>query len=166
MSPRFGGPVADIEFKAKVWAPMKGMGWTFARLPKSASKQLGSRARVSVKGTINGFAFRTSAFPDGKGSHSISVNAAMKRGANVGVGQTAAFKIRVDSDPIKVVMPVALRKELAANPKAQARWKGITPKAQAEWIAWIGQAKQEPTRVRRIEKAVERLAKGDKRVYD
>lgn len=73
--------MARIEFKATVWAPMAGKGWTFVTLPKAASAKLGAKGRVPVQGTINGFAFRGSAFPDGEGSHQIAVNNDMKKGA-------------------------------------------------------------------------------------
>ena len=56
-------------FKAKLKAEGPGGGWTFLHLPFDAEKAFGSRARVSVRGTINGFAFRSSIFPNGDGTH-------------------------------------------------------------------------------------------------
>lgn len=72
---------------------MEGEGWWFVTMPKSASAQLPARGRVAVEGTIDGFKFRSSAFPDGDGSHNIQVNGGMREGANVSVGQTAEFSI-------------------------------------------------------------------------
>ena len=70
-----------ITFRAKLWAPMEGKGWSFVTMPKPASAQLPARGRVAVTGTINGFEFRSSAFPDGDGSHNIQVNGTMREGA-------------------------------------------------------------------------------------
>ena len=43
--------------------------WTRLMLPFDVEKALGSRGRVSVRGTINGFPFCTSIFPNGDGTH-------------------------------------------------------------------------------------------------
>lgn len=56
-----------IQFKAKLWSAMEGKGWTFVTMPKAASEKLPKRGRIAIQ--VNGFAFKTSAFPDGEGSH-------------------------------------------------------------------------------------------------
>jgi hypothetical protein len=159
-------PNVLITFKAKLHAPMTGKGWTFATLPASASAKLPGRGRISIRGTINGFAFRTSAFPDGKGSHTIQINAVMRQGAKAQAGDTATFRIEPDATPVKVTMPADLRKALSANPNAKATWDKITPKARAEWVTHIQEAKQEATRQRRIARAIQRLAAGTRRFYE
>jgi hypothetical protein len=158
--------VARIEFKATVWAPMAGKGWTFVTLPKAASAKLGAKGRVPVQGTINGFAFRGSAFPDGEGSHQIAVNNDMKKGAGVGAGDAAAFSLEPATDEIQVEVPPALRKALAGHPGAKAQWDAITPKARDEWVRWVAGAKKEETRAARVGKTLERLAGGAKRPSD
>ena len=155
-----------IEFKAKVWAPMEGKGWTFVTLPKAASAKLGAKGRVPIQGAINGFAFRSSAFPDGEGSHLIQVNNDMKKGAGVAAGDTASFSIEPATDEVKVEVPPALRKALAGHPGAKAQWDAITPKAREEWVKWVTGAKKEETRAARVEKTCERLAGGARRPSD
>lgn len=152
-----------ITFRAKLWAAMAGKGWTFVTLPKSASAKLPARGRVGVEGAINGFPFRTSAFPDGEGSHNIQVNAGMRQGAKVEVGETADFSISPASDDVKVTLPPDLSAALNKSAKAKATWATITPKARAEWVLWVTSAKKEDTRSARTSKTVERLAKGEKR---
>jgi len=158
--------VTTVRFRAKLWAPMAGKGWTFVTLPKAASAKLGARGRVAVTGTINGFAFRTSAFPDGNGSHTIAVNAAMKKGGRVTPGQTATFVLAPATDAVKVRVPPPLQKALRRDRNAWDQWNAITPKARAGWVAWIQGAKRDETKVARVAKTVERLARGDRRVYD
>lgn len=155
-----------IEFKAKVWAAMEGKGWTFATLPKTASAKLGARGRVPIQGTINGFPFRSSAFPDGEGSHLIQVNHDMKKGAGVAAGDTAAFAIEPATDDVEVEVPPALAQALDAHPGAKAQWDAITPKARQEWVKWVTGAKKEETRAARVERTCERLAGGAKRPSD
>jgi len=43
-----------ITFRAKLWAPMEGKGWSFVTMPKSANGQLPARGRVAVEGMVNG----------------------------------------------------------------------------------------------------------------
>lgn len=43
------------------------------------------------------------------------------------------------------------------------QWRGITPLARNEFICWVENAKANETRVRRVKRAVEDLAKGKRR---
>ena len=154
-----------ITFRAKLWAPMEGKGWSFVTMPKPASAQLPARGRVAVVGTINGFEFRSSAFPDGDGSHNIQVNGTMREGAKVSVGDSAEFSIFPSTDAVKVTVPADLSAGLKKSAKAGALWDAITPKARAEWVSWIASAKKEVTRTARTGKTIERLSKGEKRPF-
>lgn len=155
-----------ITFRAKLWAPMEGKGWTFCALPASASAKLGARGRVPVQATVGRASFRTSCFPDGKGGHTLQFNAAMREAAGAGPGDTVSVSLEVASDDVAVEPPAALAKGLKADKGAKAQWEAITPKARAEWVAWIASAKREETRMARIARAVERLRGGAKRPSD
>lgn len=61
-------------------------------------------------------------------------------------------------------VPTDLRKALAAVPKAKVAWEDITPIARRDWIVSIMTAKQKETRKRRIEKAVDMLSSGKRRL--
>jgi len=60
-------------------------------------------------------------------------------------------------------VPTALRKALAATPKAKAQWSDLTPIARRDFISWIDSAKQLETRRRRIARACSMLAAGKRR---
>lgn len=60
-------------------------------------------------------------------------------------------------------VPADLRKVLASNPKAKARWDDLTPIARRDFISWITSAKQAETRKRRVESIPSRLASGKRR---
>ena len=145
-----------IAFQAKLWSAMEGKGWTFVTMPKKASQQLPARARVPIEGTINGFPFRSSAFPDGEGSHNIQINTIMREGANASVGKTAKFVIQPATDAVKVEILDDLQLALKESAHAASQWQAITPKAQAEWTTWITSAKKEETRSARVAKTIER----------
>lgn len=154
---------SPLDFTAELWAPMEGKGWTFANLPQATSAALGRRGRVPVQATIGGQRFHTSCFPDGKGGHTIQMNAAMREAAGAGPGDTVAFSLALASDDVAVEVPAVLARALKADKGAKAQWDGITPKARAEWAAWVASAKREETRDARAAKAVERLRGGAKR---
>lgn len=59
--------------------------------------------------------------------------------------------------------PAALKKVLAANPKAKALWDDLTAIAQRDFITWMGAAKQAETRQRRLESIPSRLLSGKRR---
>jgi uncharacterized protein YdeI (YjbR/CyaY-like superfamily) len=60
-------------------------------------------------------------------------------------------------------LPTDLREALLANAAALAAWRDITPLARNEFICWIEDAKQEPTRKRRIRRTQEELEEGQRR---
>jgi len=60
-------------------------------------------------------------------------------------------------------VPTDLRKALAADPVAKAKWRDLTPIARRDFISWVDSAKQTETRRRRIERAGSMLAAGKRR---
>ncbi len=59
--------------------------------------------------------------------------------------------------------PAYLLRAFIKTPRAKAQWKEITPIARRDFITWIESAKQEETRMRRIEVACSKLAAGKRR---
>ncbi len=60
-------------------------------------------------------------------------------------------------------VPTDLSHALAAAPKAEVLWRGLTPIARRDWISWIESAKQQETRKRRIAQIFSKLASGKRR---
>ena len=60
-------------------------------------------------------------------------------------------------------LPADLGRALLASRKVVATWEDITPLARNEFICWVENAKANETRVRRVKRAVEDLAKGKRR---
>lgn len=155
-----------IKFKAKIEGMGPGKAWAYIKFPLNVSKKFGTKARLSVRGAINGFAIRTSAMPYGDGSHHIMFNKAMQAGSKAAVGDTVLVEVEPDLKEPKVNLPADLKKALAGDADAKKMWTDITPRARVEWIDWIASAKKEDTRARRVAKTIERLASGDRRVHD
>ena len=157
---------STIRFSAKLFRPKsteKIGSWTLLTLPKSASAKL-PRGMTMVEGTINGFPFRAALEPNGKASHWLRVNKAMRDAAGADAVGTVTVEITRAGEEPATRVPMDLRKALAAAPLAQTLWADITPIARRDWILWISSAKQPETRRRRIEKACSMLASGKRRV--
>ena len=157
---------ATICFRAKLFRPTateKTGSWTLT-LPENASAKLPSRDTTMVEGTINSFPFRAALEPDGKGSHLLRVNKAMRDGAGADDEDTVTVGIARVGEELEMRVPMDLRKALANAPLAQAGWQDITPMARRDWIFSISTAKQAETRRRRIDKACSMLASGKRRL--
>ena len=157
---------STIRFRATLFPPRaneKNESWTLT-LPKNASAKLPSRGMTMVEGTINSFPFRAALEPDGKGSHWLRVNKAMRDATGADAVDTVTLEITRAGEEPEMRVPPDLRKALAAAPLAQEGWEDITPMARRDWIFSISSAKQPETRRRRIEKACDMLASGKRRL--
>ena len=155
-----------IEFTGKLVGEGPNSSWVFLELPKDASEKLGTRGRVSVIGSINGFAIRTSALPTGRGTHQLAVNKAVRAGAAAEAGDRVKVVLEPDTQERVVKVPADLKKAVNAEPAVKSLWTTLTPRCREEWVQWVEEAKKPETRSRRIGVTVERLAKGKRRVYD
>ncbi len=157
----------SIRFRATLMRPKtneKDDSWTFLTLPKEASAKLRSRGRVAVEGTFNGSAFQATLDPDGKGGHWLKVERKLREVARATAGDVVTLEIAPMAEEPEPTLPADLRKALAAAPaKAREAWSDITPAARRDFIHWIVSGKRAETRVLRIEKACDMLAKGKRR---
>lgn len=60
-------------------------------------------------------------------------------------------------------LPADLRKALAADPKALAKWEDITPLARNEWICWTISVKTPDKRKEHVDRVVSELKEGMRR---
>jgi Flp pilus assembly protein CpaB len=121
----------------------------------------GTRARVPIRGTINGFAFRSSLMPCGN-ARMMPVNKTLCRGAGVHPGDLVDVVMERDEEERTVEAPAELKKELAKSKKAQERWDGLAFTHKKEMANSISGAKQEETRKRRLAKVMGILKTGAK----
>lgn len=149
-----------LEFTVKLEGK-RGSSVAWLNAPFDVVKEFGTRARVPVRGTINGFPFRSSLMPMG-GCHGMAVNKTMRDGAGVKPGDTVSVDMERDEDQRTVEVPLLLKKELAKSKTAQSNWKKLSFTNQKEIALSISGAKQEETRARRLAKAMGILKTGKK----
>jgi len=138
-----------------------GMETAALSAPFDVAKTFGTRARVPVRGTINGFPFRSSLMPMA-GCHRMAVNKEIRQGAGVKAGDTVKVILERDEEPRTVTPPPELKKELLKSKAARATWENLSFTHQKEMARSIAGAKQDETRARRLAKVMDVLKNGKK----
>lgn len=120
------------------------------------------KGRVPVKGTINGFPFRSSLMNMGDG-HMMAVNAEMRAGGNCKGGDTVDVIMELDEGERKVDVPAPLKKIIASDPRTKAAWSKLSFTHQKEWVRAVEDAKRPETREKRIADMMDALRNGKRR---
>jgi uncharacterized protein YdeI (YjbR/CyaY-like superfamily) len=144
-------------FKATLERIPSRLNWVIIRIPFDVSKVWGTRAKVRVKGEINGFAFRASVFPTREGRHCMLVKRSMQAGANASVGDTAQFRLVPDTAKRVAIVPVELQRILNED-RSFRRWFDQLSFSMRKWICdWIVNVRSLDARLRRAEQVAEQL---------
>ncbi len=149
-------PVAKT-FAAMLERTGDRLNWTIIRVPFDVAKVWGVRGQLKVAGEINGFAFRTSLFPTGKGGHILMVNKKMQAGGKVAPGMKARFRLEPDTAPREVSPPEELLRELRQSKQLHKYYQSLNY-SMRDWIAkQVDACKQASTRLRRSQQIAEWL---------
>jgi bifunctional DNA-binding transcriptional regulator/antitoxin component of YhaV-PrlF toxin-antitoxin module len=140
---------------------MEGSEVAALSAPFDVEETFGTKARVPVRGTINGFPFRSSLMPMG-GCHRMVVNKTIRDGAGVKAGDTVSVVMERDEGERTIVPPPLLKKELARSKAAQANWEKQSFTNKKEMARAITEVKQEDTRARRLARVMDVLKNGKK----
>src|SRR5882762_3713346 len=145
-------------FKATLERMPSNLGWVIIRIPLDVPKVWGTRGMLRVKGEINGFAFRASVFPTGKGYHCMLVKKSMQTGANAAPGETAQFRIEPDTAKRVAIVPAELQRILNEDRSFRRWFDGQLTFSMRKWICdWVVNVKNPASRVRRAEQVAEQL---------
>jgi uncharacterized protein YdeI (YjbR/CyaY-like superfamily) len=132
--------------------------WVIARLPFDAAKTWGKRGQLRIKGEINGFAFSSTLFPAGDGTHFLIVNKKLLSGGKTAAGMTARFRLQPDTTPrITVSPPAELLHELGQSKRLLRFSESLSPSRRHEIAKWIAQCKTSDARKRRSQQLAEWL---------
>jgi hypothetical protein len=134
--------------------------WTFFTVPFSVEEAFGTKARLPVKGTINGAPFVSSAMPAGDGTHAIGVSKQLQAAARASAGDTVTVVLEPDTEPRTVEVPAELAAAFAGARKAHTAFSALAYSHQKEYVTWIASAKRPATRERRVAQAIEMLTSG------
>ena len=149
-----------MKFKVRLEG-VPGMDTAALSAPFDVGEVFGTRARVPVRGTINGFPYRSSLMPI-DGCHRMVVNREIRAGAGVKAGHTVTVEMERDDVQRTVSPPPQLNKELTKSKTARANWEKLSFTNRKEMARSILEVKQEETRSRRLAKVMDVLKNGKK----
>jgi hypothetical protein len=118
--------------------------------------------RFPVVATVNGYTWRTSVARMG-GEFLLGLSKEVRQGAGVEAGDEVEVTVELDTAPREVEVPEALAAALAADPQARAAFDHLAFSHRKEYARWIAEAKQQETRQRRVQQALEMIRAGKTR---
>ena len=118
--------------------------------------------RFPVVATVNSYTWRTSVARMG-GEFLLGLNKAVRQGAGVEAGDEVDVTVELDTAPREVEVPEALAAALAADPQAEASFEQMAFSHRKEYARWVAEAKQQETRQRRVQQAIEMIRAGKAR---
>jgi uncharacterized protein YdeI (YjbR/CyaY-like superfamily) len=131
--------------------------WVIAHVPFSPAKVWKTRQGMRVKGTINGFAFRTSLFGSAEKGYVVLVNKTMQKGAEAYAGEMAEFTLEPDLEERSATVPPELAKLLKQD-RALARWfAALSYSYRKDICSTVSEPKSAEARQRRAEQMAERM---------
>ncbi|GAA5166297.1 YdeI/OmpD-associated family protein [Amycolatopsis dongchuanensis] len=144
-----------MRFRAKV--ELNGKSATGIEVPPEVLAELGGGKRPKVRVRLNGYEYRSSVGSMG-GRSLLPVSAEIRAGAGVAAGDEVDVELVLDTEPRTVDLPPDLARALDAVPVSRQAFDKLSYSHQRRYVLWIGEAKTEPTRQRRIAKTVADLS--------
>src|ERR1700723_118534 len=144
-------------FRALLEADGTNLKWVIARVPFAPEEVWKTRRGKRVKGTINGFGFRTSLFGSkGKGD-CVLVNKAMQKGAQVYAGGMAEFVLEPDLEERKDTVPSEFARLLKQERAVARFFEGLSYSMRKFISDTVREPKSAEARKRRAEQMAERM---------
>jgi uncharacterized protein YdeI (YjbR/CyaY-like superfamily) len=131
--------------------------WVIAPVPFAPTQVWKKRNRMRVKGTINGFAFRTSLFGSEQKGYVVLVNKQMQKGAQAYAGEMAEFTLEPDLEERAASVPPELAKAVKQD-RALERWFNALSYSYRKYMSDdVRKPKSPEARRRRAEQIAERM---------
>jgi len=102
--------------------------------------------------------------PDGEGGHWLKVEPALRDNSKAQAGDVLELEISPSAVEPEPEVPDDLAAALSASPQAQATWDKTTALSRRDWIFWMTSGKKAETRGLRLEKMIDMLSGGKKRI--
>lgn len=145
-------------FKAILEPLGNGLGWTIARIPFDPAKTWPNKKNHRIRGTVNGFGFRTSYFPGtAELGPFLMVNKKMLAGAKARRGDRVEITLEPDMEEREVVIPPEFERLLKQDHAFRKWFNTMSPSMRREIGKFVGEPKSAESRQKRAEDMAERL---------
>ena len=148
-------------FRGTVESPRAGAGGSAVVVPEAVVAALGGSVRARVRGTLNGAPFASNLMRYG-GVVWLGVHKATMQSAGVGHGDAVTVEVELHDAPRVVEVPEALKRALSGDRAAREAFDALAFTHRKEYAQWVGEAKRDETRERRVRETLERLKAGKK----
>lgn len=136
-------------------------GWTYAQIPEILQNKNSRFGWVKVRGTIDGFEIKNyHLMPMGNGKLFLPVKAGIRKKIGKKEGDHVHVVLYADNLPVEI--PEELKLCLSDEPDAYETFLTYSDGEQKAFIEWIYSAKTDETKVERISKTLDKLARGQK----
>jgi hypothetical protein len=126
-------------------------GWTYIEIPAAIAQELfpDNKKSFRVKGKLDNFPIESIAvMPMGDGSFIMALNAAIRKGILKKHG--AMLKVQLAKDETVAALHPDLLAGLSEEEDAKRFFESLAPSHQRYFSKWIGDAKTEPTKIKRL----------------
>jgi hypothetical protein len=155
--------------KPQTWkftAPLERMtgrfAWSYVEFPHDVKELFGKRGEVRVKVLVNGVATDRALIPTKSGYHMIVLGGDIRKQAGIrSPGNLVKVELWLDPEPDRINMPEELAETLDFIPEMKAAWEKLTPGMKRGMCYWVGSAKTEPTKAKRIAELLRRFEAGN-----
>lgn len=136
-------------------------GWTYVAIPSNIAQQLkpGNKKSFRVKGTIDHFSIdKIALMPMGDGAFIMPLKATIRKAIAKQKGATVTLRLEADAQELE--LPAELAECLNDEPVAFKHFHALPKSHQHYFIRWIGEAKTDITKAKRIAQTLTALSKG------
>lgn len=142
----FSATVRKVDINPYVRVPAE----VVRKLQQAAQKDKGP---IRVEGKLQGQPFSATVVRF-RGLWRLYLNTAMRREAQVGLGDQVRVEIEWDATPHTVPMPRQLKHALSKNKRARAAFQALAPSRRKEILRYLNHLKRPETLQRNIEKVI------------
>jgi uncharacterized protein YdeI (YjbR/CyaY-like superfamily) len=151
-------PSAIKTFTALLEPDQTRLRWVIARVPFDPVKAWPLRRGLRVRGEIEGFAFRTSLFPDKRGEgHTLLVNKKMLEAAKAAVGSRVRIRLEPDMEERVAAVPPEMALALKGDRRLRKWFDALSYSMRKEIGDWVSEPKGAESRQKRADAMAERL---------
>jgi Domain of unknown function (DUF1905)/Bacteriocin-protection, YdeI or OmpD-Associated len=136
-------------------------GGAYVLFPFDVEKEFGTKGKVPVQAKFNGVPYAGTLIKYGNPLHMLPMLKAIREQTGTSPGDTVDVEIWKDEEPRVLEVPADFR-EAMRNQGVMPLFDRLSFTHRREYCRWITEAKKDETRMRRVGKAVELLAKGVK----
>ncbi|HNW60520.1 MAG TPA: YdeI/OmpD-associated family protein [bacterium] len=129
----------------------------FIEFPFDVEKEFGTKGRVKVVATFDGYEYRGSLVRMGYPCHWLGLTQQVRAAIRKNPGESVHVVLTKDEEPREVTLPEDLARKLNENLEAKLFFNGLSFTHRKEYVRWIVEAKKQETREKRLLKAIDLL---------